>query len=106
MSSSSVQPADALEVLAFARLCPLADGNVDNQSIEYEILRDADEDDEDEPDEVGWVWAAFETSLYRRGQHVSVQTRYGPVHFSHASSLSERLIACSSAEKAYSRGLK
>lgn len=53
MSSSSVQPADALEVLAFARLCPLADGDVDNQSIEYEILRDADEDDEDEPDEVG-----------------------------------------------------
>lgn len=53
MSSSSVQPAaDALEVLAFARLCPLADGDADNQSIEYEILRDAAEDDEEEPEEV------------------------------------------------------
>lgn len=54
MSSSSVQPADTVvEVLVYARLCPLADGDVDNQSIEYEILRDADEDDENEPDEVG-----------------------------------------------------
>lgn len=55
MSSNIVLPADAQEVLAFARLCPLADGDVDHQSIEYEILRDADEDEEDEPDEVCWV---------------------------------------------------
>lgn len=57
-SNSSVQPAEALEVLAFARLCPLADGQADNQSIEYEVLRDADEDDEEEPEEVGWAWAS------------------------------------------------
>lgn len=63
MSCSSVQPADALGVLAFARLCPLVDGDADNQSIEYEILRDADEDEEDEPDEVSWVWASFEAVL-------------------------------------------
>ena len=59
MPSSTVQPADVLEVLAFARLCPLAVGDFDNQSIEYEILRDADEDDEQEPEEVGRVWASW-----------------------------------------------
>lgn len=60
MSSSSVEPEadeEAQEVLTFARLCPLADGDDDDDErcIEYEVLRDADDDDDDEPDEVGFV---------------------------------------------------
>lgn len=66
MSSRSVLAGDAqeAEVLVFARLCPLADGDVDCQGIEYEVLRDADEDEEAEPDEVGCVGAASEMILY------------------------------------------
>lgn len=59
MSSRSVpqEAEEAQEVLTFARLCPLADGDEDDDGrcIEYEVLRDADDDDEDEPDEVGLV---------------------------------------------------
>lgn len=43
---------DAHEVLTFARLCPLADGDAERPSIEYEVLRDVDDADDDEPDEV------------------------------------------------------
>lgn len=58
MSSSSVPPEveeSQEDVLTFARLCPLADGDDDDRCIEYEVLRDAADDDDDEPDEVGWV---------------------------------------------------
>lgn len=57
MPSSSVVPTEEIaHVLTFARLCPLVEGEQDavyaRQSVEYEVLRDAEDDDDDEPDEV------------------------------------------------------
>ncbi|CAM9773989.1 unnamed protein product, partial [Ectocarpus sp. 6 AP-2014] len=57
MPSGSVLPAEEVaQTLAFARLCPLAEGEQDDiddcrQRVEYEVLRDAEDDDDDEPDE-------------------------------------------------------
>lgn len=58
MPSSSVLPTEEVaQTRTFARLCPLAEGEQDDvddrrQRVEYEVLRDAEDDDDDEPDEV------------------------------------------------------
>ncbi|CAM9701698.1 unnamed protein product [Scytosiphon promiscuus] len=65
MSSASAprETAAQQDVLTFARLCPFNDsenGSDDGRGrLEYEVLRDADDDDEDEPDEVGHTTALF-----------------------------------------------
>lgn len=55
MPSSNTPPqGEAQEVLTFARLCPSADGDAERPCIEYEVLRDVDDADDDEPDEVSF----------------------------------------------------